>query len=216
MKLKQIYAQLYKPFFRKFRSERLRRMCEICGVSENSRILDVGGSYYSFWVYSPIKPRVTLLNPKASWLECDDPRFSTMIGDGRELPFDSDSFDIVVSNSVIEHLGEWQQQKVFAEEIRRVGRSYWVQTPNRMFFIEPHFLAPLIHFLPKKQRKRLARYFTLWGLTIKPTPTQVDEMVEEISLLSKPEVKELFPDARIICEKWCGMTKSIIACKLQS
>src|SRR5581483_4637968 len=130
------------------------------------------------------------LNPKASWLECDDPRFSTMIGDGRSLPFENGSFDIVISNSVIEHLGEWPQQKVFAEEIRRVGRSYWVQTPNRKFFIEPHFLAPLIHFLPKKYRKRLARYFTVWGLTIKPTPAQVDEMVEEISLLSKPEVEQ--------------------------
>ena len=139
-----------------------------------------------------------------------------MLGDGRALPFDNKSFDIVVSNSVIEHLGEWQQQRIFAEEIRRVGRSYWVQTPNRGFFIEPHFLAPLIHFLPKKYRKKLARYFTVWGLTIRPTPKQVDELVEEISLLNKPEVQELFPDAKIITEKWCGMTKSIIACKLQA
>ena len=216
MSLKQIYAAIYKPFFKKFRSERLRYMCEICGISENSRVLDVGGSYYTFWVYCPIKPRVTLLNPKASWLECDEPTFSTLIGDGRALPFENNSFDIVMSNSVIEHLGEWRQQKVFAEEIRRVGRNYWVQTPNRRFFIEPHFLAPLIHFLPKRYRKLLARYFTVWGLTIKPTPRQVDEMVEEISLLNRPEVERLFPDARIICEKWCGMTKSIIACRLQS
>jgi hypothetical protein len=41
-------------------------------------------------------------------------------------------------------------------------------------------------------------------------------MVDEINLLDKPEVEQLFPDAKIICEKWCGMTKSIIACKLQS
>jgi ubiquinone/menaquinone biosynthesis C-methylase UbiE len=214
--LKRLYSAIYKPFFRKFRSERLRRLCEVCGISENSRILDVGGSYYTFWVYSPVKPKVTILNLKASWLECDEPGFSTMLGDGRALPFENKSFDVVVSNSVIEHLGEWQQQQIFAEEIRRVGRSYWVQTPNRGFFIEPHFLAPLIHFLPKQYRKRLARYFTVWGLTIRPTPKQVDDLVEEISLLNKPEVQELFPDAEIICEKWCGMTKSIIACRLQA
>lgn len=216
MKLKEIYAAIYKQFFRKFRSKRLRCMCEICGVSESSRILDVGGSYYTFWMYCPVKPRVTILNPKASWLQCDEPGFSTMLGDGRALPFERESFDIVVSNSVIEHLGEWQQQRIFAEEIRRVGRSYWVQTPSRSFVIEPHFLAPLIHFLPKKHRKRLARYFTIWGLTVRPTPAQVNEMVEEISLLNKPEVEELFPDAKIICEKWCGMTKSIIAYRLGS
>ena len=122
--LKQLYAAIYKPIFKKFRSERLRRMCEVCRVSENSRILDVGGSYHTYWKYSPIKPKVTLLNPKASWLQCDEPGFSTMLGDGRALPFDSHSFDIVVSNSVIEHLGEWHQQQLFAEEIRRVGRSY--------------------------------------------------------------------------------------------
>lgn len=216
MKLKQIYAAIYQPFFRKFRSERLRRMCEVCGISETSKILDVGGSYYTFWVYSPVKPKVTILNPKTSWLRCDEPGFTTMVGDGRALPFEDESFDIVVSNSVIEHLGEWQQQKKFAEEIRRVGRSYWVQTPSRTFFMEPHFLAPLIHFLPKKYRKLLARHFTVWGLTVRPTRRQVDEMVEEISLLNKPEVEKLFPDARIIREKWCGMTKSIIACRLQS
>lgn len=216
MALKQLYAAIYKPFFQKFRSERLRRMCEVCRVSEDSNILDVGGSYYSFWAYSPIKPKVTLLNPKASWLKCDEPGFSTILGDGRSLPFDNQSFDIVVSNSVIEHLGEWNQQKIFADEIRRVGRSYWVQTPSRTFFIEPHYLAPLIHFLPKKYRRLLARYFTVWGLTVHPTRKQVDEMVEELNLLNKPEVEQLFPEATIICEKWCGMTKSIIACKLQS
>lgn len=216
MNLRKLYGAIYTPFFRKFRAERLRHLCEVCGISENSKILDVGGSYYTFWVYSPVKPKVTILNPKASWLECNEPGFATMLGDGRALPFENKSFDIVVSNSVIEHLGEWQQQQIFAEEIRRVGRSYWVQTPNRGFFMEPHFLAPLIHFLPKPYRKRLARYFTVWGLTIRPTPKQVDELVEEISLLNKPEVQTLFPDAQIICEKWCGMTKSIIACRLEA
>jgi SAM-dependent methyltransferase len=213
--LRKLYGDIYKPFFQRFRSERLRRLIDVCGVSESSRILDVGGSYYTFWAYSPVKPKVTLLNPKASWLKCDEPGFSTMLGDGRALPFENGSFDIVVSNSVIEHLGEWQQQRLFAEEIRRVGRRYWVQTPNRGFFIEPHFLAPLIHFLPKRHRKRLARYFTVWGLTTRPTPKQVDELVEEISLLTEQEVKELFPDAQIIREKWLGMTKSIIAYRLQ-
>lgn len=216
MNLKQLYSAIYKPFFRKFRTERLRRFCEVCGITENSRILDVGGGYYSFWVYSPIKPKVTILNPKASWLECDEPGFLTMLGDGRALPFEDKSFDVVVSNSVIEHLGEWKQQQILAEEIRRVGRTYWVQTPNRGFFMEPHFLAPLIHFLPKPYRKRLARYFTVWGLTTRPTPQQVDEFVEEICLLNKPDVQKLFPDAEIISEKWCGMTKSIIACRLEA
>lgn len=211
MKLKKLYADAYKPFFRRFRSERVLRMCNTFGMSEKSEVLDVGGGYFSYWFYSPVKPRVTLLNPNSSWLDCPEPNFSTMIGDGRALPFPNGSFEVVVSNSVIEHLGNWQQQQIFAEEIRRVGRNYWVQTPNRRFFIEPHFLAPFIHFLPKSFRKRTARYLTFWGLTTRPSPARVNELVEEISLLTKPEMEKLFPDADIICEKWCGMTKSIIA-----
>jgi hypothetical protein len=40
-------------------------------------------------------------------------------------------------------------------------------------------------------------------------------MVEEIRLLNEPEVAALFPDARILRETWWGMTKSIIAFRLQ-
>lgn len=49
----------------------------------------------------------------------------------------------------------------FAAEVRRVGKRYYVQTPNRHFWIEPHLLTPLIHFLPKSWQKKLVRPFTL-------------------------------------------------------
>ena len=52
------------------------------------------------------------------------------------------------SNSVIEHLHEFDQQKRFADEVRRVGRKLWVQTPARGFFVEPHLITPFIHYLP--------------------------------------------------------------------
>jgi ubiquinone/menaquinone biosynthesis C-methylase UbiE len=211
MNLRALYGATYKPFFAAFRTKRLRQLCETFNITEDTEILDVGGSYPTFWKYSPIKPKVTLLNPKPSWLECAEPGFSTVVGDGRSLPFKDKSFDIVISNSVIEHLGCFREQQAFAKEIRRVGRRYWVQTPNRYFFIEPHFLAPMVHFLPRNTRKAVSRYVTWWGLTTHPTKQQVSDLVDEISLLSDREVRLLFPDSETIKEKWCGMTKSIIA-----
>lgn len=40
-------------------------------------------------------------------------------------------FDLVYSNSVIEHLGTWEKQQAFAAEARRVGRGYWIPTPGQ-------------------------------------------------------------------------------------
>lgn len=80
-------------------------------------------------------------------------QFSYVQGDGRNLPYTNNEFDIVFSNSVIEHVGTFEDQKRFAEEIRRVAKSYWVQTPNRHFPVETHLIAPFIHFLPRNFQK---------------------------------------------------------------
>lgn len=48
------------------------------------------------------------------------------------------SFDVVFSNSVIEHVGDDEKQAQFALEVRRIGKSYWVQTPSKYFPIEAH------------------------------------------------------------------------------
>ena len=111
------------------------------GVSEETRILDVGGTPAN-WLLTDVRPRVTLLNmPRGQ--ERDEASFTFVSGDGCQLPFRDQSFEIVFSNSVIEHVGTPDQQRRFAHEIQRVGRRYWVQTPNRRFPVEPHLLTPL-------------------------------------------------------------------------
>lgn len=62
--------------------------------------------------------------------------------------FQDNEFDIAFSNSVIEHVGNYTQQEQFVQEIKRVAKSYFVQTPNYYFPIEPHFLFPFYQFLP--------------------------------------------------------------------
>ena len=119
-------------------------------------------------------------------------------GDALELPFESRSFDIAYSNSLVEHIEPGQRPR-FAAEIRRVAGRYWVQTPNRYFPIEPHVLLPGFQFLPERAQRRL------WRLGVPRTP------YEQIRLLSARELRELFPDALILRERFAGVTKSLIA-----
>ena len=115
------------------------------------------------------------------------------------------------SNSVIEHVGSREKQTLFAREIARVGRRYWVQTPAYEFFIEPHYIAPFIHWLSDDYKRRLARYFTPWGLITKPTARQIQERIEEIRLLTEGDMKALFPASKIHYEGFLGMCKSYSA-----
>jgi 2-polyprenyl-3-methyl-5-hydroxy-6-metoxy-1,4-benzoquinol methylase len=127
------------------------------------------------------------------------------------MQFQDQQFDIVFSNSVIEHLGTYQQQEKFAKEVRRVGRDLWIQTPAKCFFFEPHLLTPFIHWLPKQMQISLARYFTVWGWITKPSKQTAVEYVDELRLLNETEMRDLFQDCEIVKEKIFGLTKSYIA-----
>lgn len=111
-------------------------------ITSQTNILDVGGTPHN-WRLINVHPRVTFLNLSAPKKE---PNW--ILADGCHLPFADQSFEIVYSNSVIEHLSTFERQKQFAQECQRVGKKYYVQTPNCRFFIEPHLLTPLIHWLP--------------------------------------------------------------------
>ena len=125
---------------------------------------------------------------------------------------EDNKYDIVFSNSVIEHVGEWKDQQAFAREVRRVGGKLWVQTPARECPFEPHYLAPFIHWLPKHWQKRLIRWCTVYGWVQRPSPEDIAEMVTSIRLLTKSEVKALFPDCEILVETlWGVFPKSYIA-----
>ena len=70
---------------------------------------------------------------------------------------------------MIEHLGTRDNQLKAAAEAMRVGRSLWIQTPNRWFPIEPHYLTPFVHWLPAPVRRRILRNFSVWGWVTRPS-----------------------------------------------
>lgn len=181
--------------------------------SRDTRVLDVGGSPL-IWEFASVRPELTFLNlPSALVSNCPDA--GQVAGDGRMLPFRDKSFDIVFSNSVIEHVGTREDQRRFAREVARVGRRYWVQTPNRRFPVELHVMLPLVHYFPKALQRAILKRFTIWERLAHPTAEQrasyVDHFLNELNLLDTRTLRLLFPDACILSEPFLGVAKSIIA-----
>lgn len=148
---------------------------------------------------------------------------TVLLDESGRLPFAEGEFDVVYCSSVIEHTTipkseiwkiknadefrekAWENQKIFAEEVRRVGKSYFVQTPNRGFVIESHSWLPLAGFLPRPWLLKVLRVSNRFW--IKDAPP-------DFNLLNADEMAKLFPEAEIVLEKKFGLVKSIMAIKI--
>ena len=193
-----------------FRAKRMRKFLAIFSVSPATTIVDVGG-YPAFWYEVAGSPRITIINNYMPQLRSSLGQYQRVVADGRCLPFKERAFDIAFSNSVIEHLSTYENQKKYADEMRRVAKSLWVQTPARCFPVETHLKTPFIHYLPAGLQRRLIRHFTVWGWMSRPTREDINGFVDEVRLLSYKEMRELFADCQIIKERFFFFTKSYIA-----
>lgn len=194
-----------------FRTARMERFERMFGLGADDRVIDIGGTAFN-WRLVSVLPWVVLVNPDQQ--EGDGEKIRAETGDGRALAYPDYSFDIAYSNSVIEHVGDWAAQQAFARETARLAPAYYVQTPYRWFPVEPHTLAPFIHYLPLPLYRRLVRWFSLWGLLERPNAKRVGRMVDNIRLLDRAALRALFPDAVIMTERVLGLPKSLIAVRI--
>ncbi len=202
---------IYGWFFRYFRPRRLQQFRDLFPeVMTDIKILDVGGTTYQ-WDYLNSPASVTILNTTVSDIAQTNSDYSFVQGDGRNLAFQDKAYDLVFSNSVIEHVGQPGDQQDFAREMRRVGKMVYCQTPNKWFFVEPHLIAVFIHWLPRGLQRRLIRCFSIWGWVSKPSSRQIENFLDTTRLLSHAELKRLFPDCEIVRERFLGFTKSFVA-----
>jgi hypothetical protein len=183
------------------------------------RVLDLGGTV-AYWrafpteLFGECRISITLLNLPDSEIQpiAVPPGFELLPGDGCRMPqYGEASFDIVHSNSVIEHVGDWERMEAFASEIRRVGRAYFVQTPNFWFPVEPHFMVPFFQWLPRPTRVLLMRRFALGHFPRQRTVAEAARIVDSIRLLDRRLFGALFPDADITTERYFGLPKSLVA-----
>jgi Methyltransferase domain len=174
------------------------------------RILDVGGEN-SFWEkrgWAGIDDvQITLLNIIEQ--QKRNANVTPMIGYATDLSrFADRSFDIVFSNSVIEHLFTFENQARMAAEVRRVGKALWVQTPNFWFPIEPHFLIPGWQWMPSSARVGLLRRYRCGCYPPCYDRNRANQIVTEVRLMTARELRSLFPTATLIPERFAGIVKS--------
>lgn len=195
----------------RFRRARLARFLSKFDVNEHTRILDVGGSRDWDWGgWSGQPPRLTILNRDVE--ERTEGTVQYVRGDACDMACFSDhEFDIVFSNSVIEHVGDYDRQRNMAREIRRVGKGYWVQTPYRHFPVEPHMLFPFFQYFPLRIKRTIARHWPFSFQMLRGGDPERDAI--EVRLLNRRELQECFPDADIGTERFAGFIKSLIAFK---
>jgi hypothetical protein len=153
---------------------------------------------------------LTLLNRTAARI--DTPGVAVVAGDARDMSeFPDASFDVVFSNSVVEHVGSFADQAAIAGEVQRVGRRFFLQTPNRFLPVEPHFLVPGFQFLPIRSRAWLHGCCDLGWMKRAGSYEAALQEVGDLRLLTPTELKSLFPSAQIWLERFFGLPESYVA-----
>jgi hypothetical protein len=205
----------------RFRAKRIETLISIINkVYEKSgevKIIDVGGRK-NYWQILPhgmlkkYKIHITIVNLPGEILPSSEEHYQFIHGDACNLNlFDDNSFHIAHSNSVIEHVGSWHNMLRFAQELRRLAPNIYVQTPYFWFPIEPHFMCPFFHWLPRPIRISLIMNFDLGNHQRSTNVNEAAAKLENYRLLDKQMLQALFPDSVIRHENFLGFTKSLTA-----
>ncbi len=192
----------------------LKLVDQVLHANSRCRILDVGGEP-AYWnamadLIGDRKVDLTLVNlvPFAS----SGPGMESIEGDARNLGTLEDmSFDLVHSNSVIEHVGTWADMSSTAREVRRLAPGYYVQTPYFWFPVEPHCTTAFFHWLPYTVRASMLMRKPRGPWGIAPDIDTAMRQIQSNTLLDRRMMAALFPDATLESERFAGLVKSLIA-----
>jgi hypothetical protein len=177
---------------------------------EKMRVLDLGGTAAS-WRAASVHPlSITLVNLEPekdhgeSWMDI-------VHADACSGGFGE--YDLVFSNSLLEHLGGHARRQQFADVVRESAPNWWIQTPYRYFPIEPHWVFPGFQFLPFRVRREITQRWKIGHMGARADTAEAARIVASVELISVTEMRAYFPDGEIWFERFAGLPKSLVAVK---
>ncbi|WP_157961327.1 SAM-dependent methyltransferase [Microvirga flavescens] len=193
-----------------------RLIQDIIDKKGSCRILDIGGTHY-YWALdddylNERRGKVTIIVANVDEpTEEKNELCEYVVGDATAQDiYESYDYDLIHSNSVIEHVGAWPKVKAMADHIRASQRAYYIQTPNYWFPVEPHFRSVGFQWLPESTRASMLmkRQRGFRG----PAKNWDDAMdlVESVKLLTASQLRGLFPEAALLRERIGPLTKSFM------
>ena len=209
---------LFDHFSAISRKRKIEQFFELMKPSETDKILDAGGEVESSSCKScqfidtfPHKENISVVNLSAVHVETiakKYPEVDARVGDACNLPWPDDYFDTVYSNAVIEHVGDYERQKKMASEIIRVGRKWFVTTPNRWYPFEFHMRLPFVTWLPFHGYLKIGQIISYNHVKQKYT---CGLKHDHLRLMTASELGMCFPGSRIIKQRVTFMPETLIA-----
>lgn len=205
-----LWHNVIHPITGHFRGRRGQFLRDNFPNIQSAKICDLGGSRH-FWEKLGIEVppyNITIYNVSESETSAftDAYDIKVVIYDGKRIPVPDNAFDLLMCNSVIEHVPP-DLRLGLAKEMRRVARQLFLQTPARSFVIEPHFIMPFVHWLPRSLGYQLIK-ISPWRLLARPSAAEIHDYWWGTKLLNRRELEQLFPEANITSEGVLGLTKS--------
>ena len=137
--------------------------------------------------------------------------YKSVVGDARDLSrYGDGEFDVVFSNSVIGHVGSFSDQQLMASEMRRVGRYFFLQTPNHGFPLDWRTLVPFFHFLPVEVQAWCFERFSVGAYCRAGSRAEAIHWASRVRNIRRRELALLFPGGTVVHERFGGFTKSFI------
>lgn len=199
------------------RRKRMLLLSQLINDKKHLRILDLGGTR-EFWVANgKFLPEGSIYSVDLINQQLDDNydqiatsfKIHSHIGDIRSYAnIPNNHYDLVFSNSAIEHVGNLRDQLAVSEVVHKTGKYHFVQTPARRFPVEPHFHVPFFQFLPLWLKTFLHQRFRCGFMGREPRWLEARIACENTRLLSRRELERLFPGSRIVPERVLGLVKS--------
>lgn len=142
---------------RRFKGLKIERLLDLASRSQPIHMLEVGtgsgGIAHYFGTHPQLRCEVDAVDVHDNRLVTQGYRFHRV--SDTTLPFVNDSFDVVLTNHVIEHVGDESAQRAHLSELARVLRPAgvgYLAVPNRWMLVEPHYKLAFLSWLPHAWR----------------------------------------------------------------